>query len=289
MRIGIGLPNTVPGVTADLAIRWARHAEKRGFAMVSTVGRIAWPGPDSLTLLAVAGGATERIGLQSNVILGPTRAKAILARIAVTLAQALPGRFTMGLGLGDRPSDYRAAERDFHRRGAAFDETLELLSRAARAEPVVHGDEPGEERPLAAVPVELPLLVGGRGSRAIERVAKWAAGWTSGAQPLEKSRAMIARVRNAWHAAGRNGNPRLVGMAYFCADPSRADDGRQYLRDYYASYGTRSEEISARMLRDSEQLKTTLRQHEEIGMTEFIFTPTLLDLAEVDRLADVVL
>lgn len=43
MRIGIGLPNILPGAHGRLMLEWARRAEARGFAFVSTVGRLAYP------------------------------------------------------------------------------------------------------------------------------------------------------------------------------------------------------------------------------------------------------
>ena len=53
MRIGIGLPNTVPGPDPQLIPQWAQRAEQRGFAFVSTVGRVGYPSYASLTALAV--------------------------------------------------------------------------------------------------------------------------------------------------------------------------------------------------------------------------------------------
>src|ERR671932_145806 len=55
MRIGIGLPNTVPGTNGSLILDWARRAEERGFAFVSTIGRIGYPSYDPLTTLAPPG------------------------------------------------------------------------------------------------------------------------------------------------------------------------------------------------------------------------------------------
>ncbi|MCW2864418.1 MAG: class flavin-dependent oxidoreductase, partial [Actinoallomurus sp.] len=87
MRIGIGVPNTVPGTNGPLMMDWARRAEERGFAFVSTIGRVGYPSYDSLTALAAVAGATSRIGLMTNAVLGPTYADAVLAKIAITVAQ----------------------------------------------------------------------------------------------------------------------------------------------------------------------------------------------------------
>ena len=43
MKIGIGLPNPVPGVPGTRLVEWAQRAEQRGFASLATIDRIATP------------------------------------------------------------------------------------------------------------------------------------------------------------------------------------------------------------------------------------------------------
>ena len=61
MKIGIGLPNPVPDTPGAVMIDWAKRAEAAGFSGLVTIDRIAYPSYDSLTALAAAAGATERI------------------------------------------------------------------------------------------------------------------------------------------------------------------------------------------------------------------------------------
>ena len=79
MKIGIGLPNSIPGTDGLTIIEWARRAEELGFSSLATIDRIAYPSYESLVVLAAAAGATERIGLLTNVLLGPTRNPVLLA------------------------------------------------------------------------------------------------------------------------------------------------------------------------------------------------------------------
>ena len=74
MKIGIGLPNPVPGTSGQLLLGWPRRAEERGFSGLTTVDRINYPSHDSLAGLAAAG-ATSRIELMTNILLAsvPTR------------------------------------------------------------------------------------------------------------------------------------------------------------------------------------------------------------------------
>jgi alkanesulfonate monooxygenase SsuD/methylene tetrahydromethanopterin reductase-like flavin-dependent oxidoreductase (luciferase family) len=289
MRIGIGIPNTVPGASGPLILDWARRAEERGFAFVSTIGRVGYPSYDSLTSLAAVAGATSRLGLVTNAVLGPTYADAVLAKISATVAQLSGGRLTLGLGVGARESDYLPAERDFAGRGAAFDRQLEFLHRVWRGEPVATGDFPGETRPVAPAGDGIPVLIGGHSERAVRRTVQWGAGWTGAGGGPRRAEPTITEIRQAWQDAGRSGEPRLLGLAYFSTDDRRAADSDRYLREYYAYAGDHARTIAEGAVRTPAQIRGILEDFASIGMTELTFTPTLADVAEVDRLADLVL
>jgi alkanesulfonate monooxygenase SsuD/methylene tetrahydromethanopterin reductase-like flavin-dependent oxidoreductase (luciferase family) len=292
MRIGIGLPNTVPGTGGTLLLDWARRAEQRGFAFVSTIGRVGYPSFDSLTALAAVAGATSRIGLLTNVVLGPTYPDAVLAKITMTLDQLSGGRLTLGLGLSARPSDYAPAERDFAGRGKAFDAQLEFLHRAWRGEQVVAGDAPGEYRavgPPLAADHGVPVLIGGHSRRAVRRTARWGAGWTGAGGGPRRAAPMVPAVREAWQAAGRSGEPRLLALAYFCADADRATESDRFLREYYAFAGDHANTIAEGAVRTPERIRGIVDEFADIGMNEIVFSPTVADADEVDRLADIVL
>src|SRR5437763_143222 len=134
MDIGIGLPNPVPGTQGRTLIEWARRAEERGFTGLATIDRIAYPSYESIVALAAAAAATDRIGLLTNVLLGPTRNPVLLAKEAASLDQLSGGRLTLGLGVGARPDDFEAVGLDFATRGKRWDDDLELIHRAWRGE-----------------------------------------------------------------------------------------------------------------------------------------------------------
>ncbi|MEU6033261.1 LLM class flavin-dependent oxidoreductase [Streptomyces tauricus] len=56
--------------------------------------------------LAAAAGATNRIGLISNVLLGPVWPAHMLAKEAQSIDGVSGGRLTLGIGLGGRPDDF---------------------------------------------------------------------------------------------------------------------------------------------------------------------------------------
>lgn len=289
MRIGIGLPNTAPGTDGPTMIEWARRAEARGFAFVSTIGRVPYPSFDSLTALAAVAGATSRIELLTNAVLGPTYPDAVLAKITSTLAQLSGGRLTLGLGVGGRESDYRPSERDFAGRGAAFDRQLEYLHAAWRGETVEDGDAPGERRAVAPGRAEVPVLIGGHGARAVRRTARWGAGWTGAGGGPARAEPMVGRILDAWHEAGREGTPRLLGLAYFSTDDRDTEGADRYLRSYYAYAGEHAGTIADGAVRTPERIRAIAREFAGVGMNEITFTPTVARVDEVDRLADLVL
>ena len=108
----------------------------------ATIGRVAYPSYEELTVLAAAGAVTERIGLMSNILLAPTRSAAELAKQAATVHELTGGRLTLGVATGARPDDYALTGRDFGTRGRRFDEQLADLRRAFAGEPLAEGSAP---------------------------------------------------------------------------------------------------------------------------------------------------
>jgi alkanesulfonate monooxygenase SsuD/methylene tetrahydromethanopterin reductase-like flavin-dependent oxidoreductase (luciferase family) len=289
MRIGIAIPNTTQGTNGPLILDWAKRAEERGFAFVSTIGRVPYPSFDSLTALAAVSGATSTIGLLTNAVLGPTYPDAVLAKISATVAQLSGDRLTLGLGVGARESDYRASERDFTTRGAAFDRQLEYLDRAWRGEPVEDGDFPGERRAVAPPGNPVPILIGGHGSRSVRRTARWGAGWTAAGGGPRRAESTVGQILDAWREAGREGEPRMLGLAYFSVGDRFEAESDANIRQYYAYAGDHGASIAEGVVRSPEQIRSIVADFASVGMNEVTFTPTVARLDEVDRLADLVL
>ncbi len=284
MNIGIGLPNTIPGAPGPILLEWARRAERRGFSSLATIDRIAYPSYESLITLAAAAAATERIGLMTNVLLGPTRNPVLLAKEAASVDQLSGGRFTLGVGVGTRADDYDAAEQDFGSRGRRWDDALELMHRAWAGEAVHGADKPVGPQPVHGHAV--PLLIGGMSDKAVERTVRWGIGWTVGGAPPEQGGPFADRIRRAWKEAGRQGEPKIVGLTYFVLADGGEERALQTLTDYYGDYGPR---IAQFMPKDPRSLKETVRKFEEFGFAELFIDPTIADLEEVDRAADAVL
>jgi alkanesulfonate monooxygenase SsuD/methylene tetrahydromethanopterin reductase-like flavin-dependent oxidoreductase (luciferase family) len=281
--IGIGLPNTIAG-GAPLVADWARRAEERGFTTLATIDRIVYPSSDSLTTLAVAAGATSRIGLFPDILLAPLYPPVWLAKAAASLDAMSGGRLTLGVGVGGRPDDYAAMDRPFERRGRLMDETLDLLHRAWAGEAIAGSDLPVGPPPARG---RVPILMGGNSDAAIERTVRYAEGWTVGGGGPDMAAPMIEKVRRAWRDAGREGEPRIAALIYFgLGDPEAS---RQSLRDYYGFLGQWVDAIVESAIRSPQAVKDVARAFADVGVTELVFDPTIASLDEVDRLADAVL
>jgi alkanesulfonate monooxygenase SsuD/methylene tetrahydromethanopterin reductase-like flavin-dependent oxidoreductase (luciferase family) len=279
MRIGIGIPNTVPEVQGPLLLEWAKQAEAAGFSSLSTIGRVAYPNYEELTVLAAAAAVTERIGLQPGVLLAPTRSPVLLAKEAATLDQLSGGRFVLGVGVGARPDDFTLTGMGFRDRGRRMDRDLELMHQAWR------GDVPeGTSKPVSPRPVNgerVPVIVGGQSSKAIERTVRWGIGWISGGGGPNYASNTFEQVRIAWSEAGRQGRPELRALQYFALGPNAAA-GEWYLRDYYGQFADR---IWPSTPRDESGIREVLGRFEEVGTTEVFLVPTIGSIDQLELAA----
>lgn len=281
MRIGIGIPNTVPGATGALLLDWARRADRLAFSSLATIGRVAWPGYEELTLLAVAAGVTERIELFTNVLLGPTRDPVLLAKEAATIDQLSGGRLLLGLGVGNREDDFHATGRDFRTRGRRWDEALDLMHRAWRGEPVAGSPKPITPRPVNGNHV--PVMIAGFSDAALRRSARWGTGWVAGGGGPDMAAQSFDRVRAVWKEAGGQERPELRALNYFVFGPE-AERGREYLVDYYGSQ--MADMIWPSVPREPAALRETIRRFEATGADELILSPVLASIDQVELLAE---
>lgn len=283
MRIGIGLPNSVPGTTGRTMLEWARRAEGRGFSGLATIGRVVYPTFEELIALSAAAAVTERIGLLTNILLAPTRNPVQLAKEAASLDQLSGGRFTLGIAVGSRPDDYEASGLGFRDRGRRLDAAIELMRRAWSGEHVAGSAKPVTPRPIEGM---VPILFGGTSDRAIERTVRWGSGWTAGGSAAEVVGPFAERVRAAWADAGREGRPRIVALSYFALGDEARDRAAGYLEDYYGGFGAR---IAANVPTSGEALQETVGRFRDAGVDELFLDPTIAELDQVDMLADAVL
>ena len=289
MKIGVGLPFRMPTGSWAYISGLARRAEEGPFTSFAALDRLAYDNFEPLAQLAAVAAITERLRLVTGVLLAPLRNAGVLAKQAATIDAISNGRLTLGLGVGGREDDAIVAPAGFHDRGRRFEEQLVHMRRVWAGEVLA-----GAQRPVGPAPVQPggpEILIGGTHPRAIARVGRFADGYVMGGRALEAewARGIMAQVEDSWAAGGRAGRPRVV-VSLPCALGPGADAAVDAaLADYYgapaAAVGGRRGRLqptSPGVIRDA------IAMHDELGTDEMIFRPVTPDLAQLDRLAEVV-
>ncbi|MDA2933276.1 LLM class flavin-dependent oxidoreductase [Acidobacteria bacterium AH-259-D05] len=280
MQIGVGLPNTVPEADGELIMTWARRSDEGPFSCLGVLDRLVYDSYESLTTLAAAAGITNRIRLASTIVIAPLRSTALLAKEAATIDVLSGGRLTLGVAVGARKDDYDLGEGDYGSRGSRLDKQLKTLR--------THW----KEGTLGPKPVQSngpQLLVGGLHDAAFARMARYADGHISGGGPPKAFARNAEKARAAWSDAGREGQPALWGMGYYAlGGTAETEAGTNNLLDYYAFAGPFAEKIASGLLTSPEVIRELIRGYEEAGCDELLFFPTVANIVQLDRLAEVI-
>jgi alkanesulfonate monooxygenase SsuD/methylene tetrahydromethanopterin reductase-like flavin-dependent oxidoreductase (luciferase family) len=276
MRVGIGLPNTTPGATGPLVLEWARTADEGPFSTLAVLDRLGYDSYEPLVTLAAAAACTSRIGLATMIAIAPLRNTAVFAKQAASIDALSTGRLTLGVGVGARKADYQLSGLDRLARGRTLSDQLAFIRGGLGSSGIA---------PLAAREWGPQLLVGGASDQAFSRMARYGDGYAHGGGPPRAFARAAARARAAWTDMERPGEPRLWGQGYFAL--SSTDRGAAYLRDYYAFTGPFADRIAAENLTSPRAIRDFIRGYSEEGCDELILLPTVSDIDQVKRLADV--
>jgi probable F420-dependent oxidoreductase len=207
----------------------ARRAEDLGYASAWVFQRLfypvaprneyygspgAWPEAfrsalDPVVALAWAAAHTRTLRLGVSVLVMPFYQPLVLAKQLATLDVVASGRLDVGVGIGWSVDEFEAAGVPADRRGARADEFLKVLTAAWGDDPVEFAGEfyripRAHVRPKPVQRPRPPLLVGGYSESVLRRAATLADGYTGGNIPLADLEGVVARVRGAARAAGRN-------------------------------------------------------------------------------------
>ena len=281
MEIGIGLPNAVRGVDRRGVVEWAQRAEAAGFSTLGTIDRLVYANYESLIALAAAAAVTERIRLATDILIAPLRANTVLlAKQAATIDNLSGGRLVLGLAVGGRADDFEVSGLEFGARGRTFDRQLEELRSVWSGE---RGVGPAPARDGGPT-----LLVGGRADVAFRRAAQRADGWTQGGGTPEAFADGLAKLRDAWRAAGRDGEPRTLALFYFALGPDSERAARASLGDYYSYLGDYADGVVDAAAKDEQAVRDRLDAFERAGADEVICFPASSDPQQVELLAHAV-
>jgi probable F420-dependent oxidoreductase len=255
MKFGLAFASSI-GIDGATALEICRRAEAAGFeslwggehvVLPTTIdskypytadGKIPaqpdTPIPDPLIWLAFAAAAAPTLRLGTCILIVPQRNPVVLAKELATLDQLSGGRVELGIGVGWLREEFDALGIPWERRGARNDEYIAAM-RALWAGP--HAEFHGEFVDFAPVtcsprPVQasIPVLVGGDTPAAIDRAVRIADGYFPGEGDAERLGGLIARLRAAASAHGRDPDSIEVN-AMFGAQMSDPIAGAQQLAE----------------------------------------------------------
>ena len=279
MQVGIGLPNTLSGVDRELMLNWAMQADSGPFSSLGVFDRMVYDCYEPLTTLAAAAAITRRIRLATTILISPLRNTGVLAKAAATVDALSGGRLVLGLAVGARRQDYEAVGVDYHQRGKLIAEQLASLRAYWEDEAI---------GPHTARPGGPEIIIGGSSDITFARVARYADGYIHGGGPPRAFAKAAEKARAAWTDAGRPGRPRLWAQGYYAlGDEATLQAGADYLRDYYAFTGPFAEKIAEGLLTTPQAINGFIRGYEDAGCDEMILYPTLPQLNQLHRLAEV--
>ena len=184
VAVGVSLPWGLWGLPADKQRALLGRIADAGIDHVFTADHVSFrdgSGMDGLVTLAALSGLEPRLGLHVGGYLLALRHPRVAARQIATLAEAAPGRLTVGVGVGgDDRHEVEVCDVDPATRGRRTDAALEIV-RALLDGQTVDGDgEFFDFRGGKILPVPepaVPLVVGGRSNAALERAGRLSEGW----------------------------------------------------------------------------------------------------------------
>ncbi len=196
MQIGLILPTIGPRVNRDGLDAAAGAAIELGWTSVWVTDHLIVPnGPEAeeygtileaLVSLSYVAARYESLRIGTSVIIPPIRNSALLAKQFATLDLLSCGRLIVGVGVADAGDlqEFRnlGQEARFKGRGALVDETIALWRHlwGGKTEPFegrFHTLDDYVFAPLPPQGADLPIWVGGRSGRALQRVAELANGY----------------------------------------------------------------------------------------------------------------
>ncbi|GAC1045838.1 hypothetical protein thsrh120_58430 [Rhizobium sp. No.120] len=156
---------------------------------------------DPWVFLGALAAVTSNIHLATGAIVLPLRHPLHIAKASLSIASLSKGRFVLGLGSGDRPTEYEMFGEDIEDRKTLFQSHWQRLAAALQRDQQVL-DKSGHIRNEFAIRPSLqqspiPMVAVGSSSQSLEWIARHAAAWMTYYRPLSVQKDRLALWRNA--------------------------------------------------------------------------------------------
>ncbi len=290
MEVGVCLPYMERELDRDIMLYWMRAIDNGPFESLTCGERITSYTVEMRTILGAAAAVTERVRIVPSLYVLPMHNAVWAAKEIATLDVMSNGRVTLCVGVGGRPMDYEAVGAPFEKRHARMDEQIAAMKKIWQGVPPLEGGDPVGPTPVQAGGP--PILAGTMGPKATRRAAEWADGlymWSGNGQKHEIDK-MIKQADACWEDAGRDTKPtRITGFWASLAD-NAAERLPAYVYDYVKVL---SPEFAAAMSKGMDRctpdrINASLDAMEELGCEETYLVPATCDLADIDRLSELV-
>jgi alkanesulfonate monooxygenase SsuD/methylene tetrahydromethanopterin reductase-like flavin-dependent oxidoreductase (luciferase family) len=289
MKIGICLPYMKAGLTREDYLNWFQRIDEGPFDSLSCGERVHGATYDMRVLLSAAAVATRRVKITPTLYVLPMHPAVGVAKEVATMDILSGGRVEqVCVGYGGRSQDYQALNKTMRGRYQRMDVQVKELRQVWAGEEIVDGAGPIGPAPTREGGPQ--LLAGVLGPKSIARCARWADGlyaWSGNGETRELANA-FAMADSAWAEAGRPARPYRLGGFWF----SLADDAPRKLRQYVYDYlDIAGPEIATAMAdsvqrHDRDAVREALDNAESAGCEEVFLVPATAELAEIDRLSD---
>ena len=281
-----------PNLDVAMLKAWAQLVDSGPFSSLCWGERMAFDNPETLTLLGALAAWTDRVQLVTTVIVPQLHDPVMLAKALATGDMLSGGRLTVGLGVGGRHEDYRAA--------GANPATQTMRDMADRVQ-VMKRVWSGEKVTDSTLPVGPPplqtggptLLVGTTGPKTTRHAAGWADGLAGTTLDLDvdKQNGLFDVARAAWQEAGKAA-PHLATSFWFAigaGDEPRAQVRRHLLRylNWLPAELVNAMAPTAGWAGSEDELRAVLQRFSDIGTDEVYLIPTSSDIDQVRRAGDV--
>ena len=278
IAVGVGIME-FPFDGADGFWRWVDLCEAGGIDSIWQTDRLVSRQPilESMAALAAIAGRTRRIKFGVNVVSVAMREPVLLAKQCATIDMLSGGRLLPGFGIGSpRGPEWGAMHLDPGTRGRKTDEALEIIARLWAGEKLDYEGRHfrltgAQIAPLPAQP-DLPMWIGGSSDAAVQRTARIGTGWQAGSEPVEEVGRVIAAIRAAVVAAGRQIDDDHYGAAFAFRFGSWSDRGMDRVAEAYRAR-TGRDPREAFAVGDAATIMTRLAEYVEAGASKFILRP----------------